>query len=167
MTPHESTRKAQQARITKYIAVVMIALISVVLDALSKAWAQTALPPTGAVAVVGDFLRFNLGYNTGIAFGLFANTGWPLAVLVSVGILVLLTWAFVSLKNGLPPQRILPLGLILGGAIANMIDRVVDGRVTDFIDARPGRHSLANVQSGGQLHRHRNARAPLGGGLHA
>lgn len=116
----------------------LIALASVGLDALSKAWAQAALPPSGAVAVVGDVLRFDLGYNTGVAFGLFANTGWPLAVLISAGILGLLAWVFVSLKTGLPPRRALPLGLILGGAIANLVDRVVDGKVTDFIDVGLG-----------------------------
>ena len=136
--PHDEPNHSRRPNLRNMLAVLLIALVTAGLDAQSKAWAQTALPTADVVPIVGDFLRLALGYNTGIAFGLFADIGWPLSALIGGIVLMLVFWLLVSLKEGLPSRRVLPLGLIFGGAVANFVDRVLDGRVTDFIDVGIG-----------------------------
>ncbi len=104
-------------------------------DAVSKAWAERALNFGQPVPITGQYLRLTLNYNTGVAFGLFANGGpWP-AVLTGVIIFGMVIWLAKLLRSGeLPPQTAWPVGLFLGGAVANFADRLPDGRVTDFLD---------------------------------
>lgn len=120
----------------KIICQALIALITALsLDWLSKTWIEQTLVPFQPVPLVGQFFRLTLGYNTGVAFGLFANGGsWPLIVtgLIIVGLMV---WLLNAIRTSeLPRLAAWPIGLILGGAIANFIDRLPDGRVTDFLD---------------------------------
>ena len=126
------------------------------LDVLVKASAQRMLPPGEPVPIAADLFRLTLGYNSGVAFGLFAGGGrWPLVV---SGIIIagLGAWVMHALRAGrLAPAASWPIGLILGGAIANFGDRLPDGRVTDFLDVGVGAHSLADVQPGRQFHRAR------------
>jgi len=87
------------------------------------------------VPVVGESLRLTLVYNTGVALGMFGNGGGALLVLTGAIIVSLLIWSTYRVyETKTPALAYLPLGLILGGASANFIDRVIDGRVTDFLD---------------------------------
>ena len=110
-------------------------LVALALDWLTKTWAEQALAFGEPVPVIGSLARLTLGYNTGVAFGLFASGGpWPLVV-TGLIIVVLLIWLPRSLYAGeLPRSAAWPAGTILGGAIANFADRLPDGRVTDFLD---------------------------------
>ncbi|MCL4507811.1 MAG: signal peptidase II [Chloroflexi bacterium] len=114
-------------------------LAVLLLDVLVKASAQQMLPPGESVPIAADLFRLTLGYNSGVAFGLFAGGGpWPLVmsgiIIVGLGI-----WVMRALRVGeLPPAASWPIGLILGGAIANFGDRLPDGRVTDFLDVGVG-----------------------------
>ena len=110
-------------------------LLIVALDGLSKLWVERALALYQPVPIVGDLFRLTLGYNSGVAFGIFANTaGWPV-LLPGIIILALLVWIVGALVVGkLSRAAPWPLQLILGGAIANFADRLLDGRVTDFLD---------------------------------
>lgn len=114
-------------------------LAVLLLDVLVKASAQRMLPPGEPVPIAADIFRLTLGYNSGVAFGLFAGVGrWPLVV---SGIIIagLGTWVMHALRAGkLAPAASWPIGLILGGAIANFGDRLPDGRVTDFLDVGVG-----------------------------
>ena len=87
------------------------------------------------------FFRITYTYNTGSAFGLFTgqNTFLILASFLGVGVL---TWFYRSHPN---PGLLLrfSLGLQLGGALGNLSDRLILGRVTDFIDV--GRWPIFNV----------------------
>lgn len=88
-----------------------------------------ALGGTGTVFLVGRFLRLSLSMNPGIAFSMRLPSPWQeiliVAALIAVGI------AAVSSK----PERTssIAFGLIFGGAAANLVDRFMDGAVTDFI----------------------------------
>ncbi|GAB4577289.1 MAG: hypothetical protein Fur0022_00200 [Anaerolineales bacterium] len=110
-------------------------LIALAVDGLTKIWAERTLVLHNPVQIVGQFFRLTLGYNTGVAFGLFANGGvWPLVV-TGLIIIILAVWLVHTLRTDeFPPVAAWPIGLILGGAIANFVDRLPDGRVTDFLD---------------------------------
>lgn len=105
-------------------------------DQVSKAWVLNGLnlPQFGSVEMVGP-LRWTLVWNRGVSFGLFRADAevmrWALAAF-SLGVsLFLINWA----RKIDRPRLAISVGLILGGAIGNLIDRVRWGAVCDFIDA--------------------------------
>jgi len=121
----------------KTIPRTLIALtIALSLDWLTKTWVEQSLVPFQPVPLAGHFFRLTLGYNTGVAFGLFANGGVGPLVVTGIIIVGMMIWLVSTLRSGeLPPTTAWPIGMILGGAIANFADRLPDGRVTDFLDA--------------------------------
>ena len=68
--------------------------------------------------------------NHGVAFGAFAGGGTIVAVVIGVALVALVLW-FV--RHADKPLAWLPTGLLLGGAVGNIFDRIRDGAVTDFI----------------------------------
>lgn len=110
-------------------------LIALALDGLSKYWAEHTLILHQPVPVWGRFFQLTLGYNSGIAFGLFSEGGVWVLIVVGLGIMGLAWWLISGLLAGeFPPPAAWVMGLLFGGAIANLIDRLGDGRVTDFLD---------------------------------
>ena len=108
-------------------------MISLLLDGLTKVWAEQAL--SSPTPILGNFFRLSLGHNTGVAFGLFANGGIFTLIVTGVMIAFLAAWLIYSIHSGdLTAIAVWPVGLILGGAVGNFADRMVDGRVTDFLD---------------------------------
>jgi signal peptidase II len=111
-----------------------IAILSVILDRLSKVWImQTFLLEQTRPLVKGIF-HITYITNTGAAFSLFTQgAGWLrwLSLLVSLGLMAIAIW-------GPPMSRWeqMGYGFILGGAIGNGIDRFVFGHVVDFLDFR-------------------------------
>ena len=100
----------------------------VVLDLAIKWLAERRLDQP--ISLVGG-LRLNLGHNSGIAFG--ALTDLPGGVLAA-GAAVLILALVIAAGRGLLPVPWPAVGLLVGGALANLFDRLGDGRVTDFID---------------------------------
>lgn len=114
-------------------------LIALALDVLTKAWAEQVLALYQPMPVIGELFRLTLGYNAGVAFGLFANGG--VLPLVAAGMIIvgLTVWLVGELRGGeFSNTAGLAIGLILGGAIANFADRLPDRRVTDFLDVGLG-----------------------------
>ncbi|HRW03490.1 MAG TPA: signal peptidase II [Caldilineaceae bacterium] len=113
----------------------LVFFLALALDVFTKLWVERALTIHTPVPIMEQMFQFTLSYNTGVAFGLFANGGtWPL-ILSGVIIAGLAIWVVVTLRSGeLPSNLVWPLAAILGGAIANFSDRLFDGRVTDFLD---------------------------------
>jgi signal peptidase II len=111
------------------------------LDLGTKAWAERALFRHVPVEVVGEWFRLTLGYNEGIAFGLFATDGPGVIIASGAATLLIALWVVHALRTdgGAVPSP-WALGLLLGGGIANLIDRIGDGRVTDFLDLGLGMH---------------------------
>lgn len=113
--------------------------LALALDGLSKIWVEQTLELYQPIPIIGEFFRLTLGYNTGVAFGMFANGGSGPLIVTGLVILGLIVWFGQALKSGqFLPQAGWPIGLLLGGAVANFIDRLIDGRVTDFLDAGIG-----------------------------
>ena len=119
-----------------YAALLGIAAVVLVLDQASKAWALHSLTPGAPVDLVGSFLRLNLIRNPGAAFSLGDGSTWILTV-ISVTILVFVGAS--ARKVGNLPWAV-ALGLLLGGALGNLVDRFLRapgpgrGHVVDFID---------------------------------
>ncbi len=130
--PQPSTKRAlkQTALTSLWVAVVLV-----LVDQLTKYWAVSTLTFAEPVAVM-PYLNWTLAYNYGAAFSFLADmSGWQrwffsgLALIVSVVFIVWLS----RLPKGFTTE-VWGINLILGGAIGNVIDRVLEGRVTDFID---------------------------------
>jgi len=109
----------------------IIVAFVVVLDQISKLWVRSNLELFQTVPIIGC-LSLTYVRNTGSAFGLFANQAFLLALVAIVGLVaVLLLYRYLSRSNIL---SISALGLIFGGAMGNLIDRLRFGYVTDFVD---------------------------------
>jgi signal peptidase II len=96
-------------------------------------WLQTNLPSTG-------LFRLTHAQNTGAAFSIFYGKSGILTIVVFIGIILLLFYAFVvSRRFPFLDTRLnkISLALILGGTVGNLIDRLRLGHVTDFIDVGP------------------------------
>ncbi len=107
-----------------------------VLDQLSKSWIRAQLPVGGSLYETGTFRIIRLN-NTGAAFGLFQGQSPVLAIIALVGVILILAYMFVIYRR-FPvldvPMGNFALGLVLGGTIGNLVDRLSRGYVTDFID---------------------------------
>ncbi len=116
-----------------------IAVVIIVLDFITKQMAEASLQRGQPVEVLGNFLRFTLGYNTGIAFGLsVAGSSRWLLVGVTIVTMGLIFWLFRSV-DARHKIQIIAFGLIMGGAAGNLLDRVFgDYGVIDFIDVGVG-----------------------------
>jgi signal peptidase II len=108
----------------------LIAAAVVGLDHLTKWMVVQRLPRGEDIPIIGQWVMLTHIKNTGAAFGLFPGSVLPLIVISIVASIVVLVLA--SRARG-RMGRLVPLGLILGGAIGNLIDRIALGRVTDFI----------------------------------
>jgi signal peptidase II len=108
------------------------------LDRWTKAWAVAELALVHTRPLFGDWLRLTYVRNTGVAFGLGAGQGLPLAA-VTFGALVLVVVLALQERNR-TWTRSLALGLVVGGAAGNLLDRVRWGSVVDFIDFGFGRN---------------------------
>ncbi len=112
-----------------------VAAAVLVLDQLTKAWALRALAD-GPIDLVGG-IRFNLTYNKGGAFGL----GGAAIPFLALGALVLVVVMAVT-GNTRRPALAAAVGLVLGGAVGNLVDRIfrdpglLRGAVVDFVDLR-------------------------------
>jgi signal peptidase II len=112
-----------------------LAAAVVVADQLTKAWITARLAPGESMSVVGDTLRLVHGQNDGALFGLFRDNA-ALFGLISIGVVGLIV-AYHA-KAGRTPYLSVALGLLLGGALGNMTDRLRVGYVVDFVDAGIG-----------------------------
>jgi len=137
MTAPESTK-------LRNILFGLAGVLSIVLDQWTKVLARTHLKPLGlwrTKVIVANYFDLRYSENTGVAFGMGQTLpgGRIILTLVALGALSLVGY---YLKRSGPRQfRLhLALGLVGGGAIGNLIDRIAFGRVTDFIVWHVGPH---------------------------
>ncbi len=113
-------------------AVAAVAVASVALDQGSKTWALESLSDRAPLHLVGS-LQLTLSFNSGVAFSLGRGSG--LAVVpVAVAVVLVVVFAARNLGGRLAATSV---GLVVGGAVGNLVDRLVrdhGGSVVDFID---------------------------------
>jgi signal peptidase II len=112
-----------------------LAGLIVVADQVTKLWLVSFLAPGQSVAVLGDLVRLVHSQNNGGLFGLLRGQAVPFGIvsLVVVGLII-------AYHAKAAPNRYvsITLGLLLGGALGNLIDRLRIGYVVDFVDAGIG-----------------------------
>jgi signal peptidase II len=126
------------------VFVYLIIILAFVADRLTKAWAAGFLAENG-VTRLNEFVTVTETYNRGLAFGAFQGAG-PLVGWLSI---VVILGLLIYLKRLPAEMRLVRLGLalIIGGALGNMIDRIMAGQVLDFImtPIRPGVFNVADI----------------------
>lgn len=124
----------RRARLYDALAL-LTAIVIVVLDQWTKTLVVEHLSPPDVgppVQLIGDYLTLFYIRNSGAAFGLFANT-IALALLIVVAIAII-SYLYLRMLNSGPLRYKLIFGMIIGGAIGNLIDRAHhSGYVVDFI----------------------------------
>ena len=117
----------------------LLSLVVVVADQLSKWLAEASLVPYQPVPVIPMF-NLTLAYNTGAAFSMLSDASgwqrWFFITLTVVVVIVLFSWVWRMRAD----ERLhaFSITLVLGGAIGNLIDRVIYGHVVDFLDVYYG-----------------------------
>ena len=107
----------------------------IVLDQLSKAWVLAALPEFQPVPVIDGFWNWFRTYNTGAAFSFLSDAGgWQKYVFVVLAVVISAVLARTLAKTQRGDWKTAaPFALVIGGAIGNVIDRLLHGHVVDFI----------------------------------
>lgn len=126
----------------KYVLFSVIVLVELALDQVTKVWARGAVGPEGSgkvIQVIDGTLFFRYAENPGVAFSMFRDLSggrWilTLVALAAFGLVI------HYLRKTEPTQTRLQaaLGLVGGGAVGNLVDRILFGRVSDFIVADLG-----------------------------
>jgi signal peptidase II len=113
------------------------ASVCVVLDQATKLLVETKLSFADRIPVIPDFFYITHVRNPGAAFGLFTGAPVALRLTLFIGITLVAIAMIIGFERKLAPGdrfSALSLGLILGGAIGNLIDRVLRGEVVDFLN---------------------------------
>jgi signal peptidase II len=121
--------------IRRYALAAGIAVFVVLMDAMTKRWASIRFV-ANPVEIIPGFLSFSFTENPGAAFGSLQNAGSILG-LAAIGVTIGLLWA---LRHPRPGIEVVAFGLIIGGAVGNLVDRVfrgqglLDGKVIDWVN---------------------------------
>ena len=126
----------------RWVAFFGLAILVIVADQVSKAWVDVNFPLASPhplaggnepTPVIDGLVRIAKSYNTGGIFGLFGNSAIVLAMASTVVIALIFVYQW---REGMRGTWLLTvtLGLLLGGALGNFIDRIRFGHVIDFVD---------------------------------
>lgn len=113
----------------------LLSVFVIVLDQITKAIVLAHIEPYHAVSVIAGFLNWTLAFNEGAAFSFLNDQGgwqhWLFGALALIVSLMLIAWLRRIARSDW--RTALPLALVIGGALGNLIDRVRLGHVVDFI----------------------------------
>jgi signal peptidase II len=127
----------------KYKLVGGLGLITVILDQASKLWIQKTLSYFDSIDIIPGFFQLVYVLNKGAAFGFLnrADSSWQTYFFIIVTALaIVLIFHLVRSVDRRDLLLFTGLGLILGGAVGNLIDRIRIGQVIDFLDFFLGSH---------------------------
>jgi signal peptidase II len=112
-----------------------VSAVVIVIDQITKAIVIAKLEPYVPHEVIPGFFNWTLAFNTGAAFSFLADQpGWQrwLFTVLAIGVTIALTIWLKTTRRG-DWKTALPVALVIGGALGNLIDRIHAGTVTDFI----------------------------------
>jgi signal peptidase II len=107
-----------------------LCVLVLVLDQAAKAIVEDRLVPAQHVDLAGDTLGLTLAHNKGVAFGLAGGGG---AALIALTLGALLFVGVLFARNPARPWMWIAVGLLAGGALGNLADRIRAGAVTDYV----------------------------------
>jgi signal peptidase II len=117
--------------------IAITAIVVIALDALAKMWAVGALQMGESQPFLPGLLQFTLTKNSGVAFGVGRGLPSFVPALISiavVGVLVAIMIRRESRNDHLSRLEQVAFGMIIGGALGNIGDRLLHGMVTDFLE---------------------------------
>lgn len=133
LSPVSFAERSLGAGLAQWVALAAIAVAAVGADQLTKYVVTSQLALDDGVHIVGPFWIHHVR-NSGIAFGLFASA--TVVVILATGVAVTWMLAFFARSGARHPVLPVALGLVIGGSLSNLLDRVRLGYVTDFLDFR-------------------------------
>ena len=131
--PDAATRTRNISR----LLCVLLALLVIIGDQITKALVERSLPEGRLVPVLPGFFNLTHTTNTGVAFGILSGSpaSWKTGLLIVVSVaLIFLVASFVWRSQQLHWEVAVGLALVLGGALSNLADRIRAGQVVDFLD---------------------------------
>jgi signal peptidase II len=133
LAPVSVAERSLAAGLRQWAALGVVVLAAVLADQLTKHLVSSRLAIGEELAVAGSFAIHHV-QNSGIAFGFFADATWLVIPLTSAATV----WMLIYFARSGARHPILPvgLGLVIGGSLSNLADRVRLGHVTDFLDVR-------------------------------
>jgi signal peptidase II len=133
LTPFSVAARSLGAGVSEWLALAAVALAAIAADQLTKHIVSSKLALDDEVRVVGP-LSIHHVQNSGIAFGLFSSATFVVIVLTTVAV----GWMLVFFARSGSRHPVLPvaLGLVIGGSVSNLVDRIRLGHVTDFLDLK-------------------------------
>ena len=127
MTGREPTAEAGKRILAFWVAVSLVT----VLDQATKAAVKELLEVEGASCpFIPNIMELRLVYNTGAAFSIGEGAG-IVFIILAIAVLAMMA-VFVWRNPDIPLSLAITMGCVAGGGMGNMIDRIIDGRVTDF-----------------------------------
>ena len=133
LTPFSTARRSLAAGWSEWLALLSVAAAAVIADQVTKHIVSSELGLGERGAVFGWFSIHHV-QNPGIAFGFFSGATSVVTLLTAVAIVWML--AFFARSGGRHPILPVALGLVIGGSVSNLVDRLRLGHVTDFLDLR-------------------------------
>ena len=133
LTPISVAERPLGASWPQWVSLAAVALAALGADQLTKAIVTGRLDLNDEVHIVGPFSIHHVT-NSGIAFGLFASA--TSIVILLTGLAVAWMLYFFARSGSRHPVLPVALGLVIGGSVSNLVDRVRLGHVTDFLDLR-------------------------------
>lgn len=144
---HDEARETPSQTRRRWALFLGLAGAVVVLDQVSKRWvdssfelASRSIPAGqagGPTEFIGEYVRIAKTYNDGAIFG-FLDTSAMLMAVLTLFVIAGIAWYEWRHAAGLGPLVSIGLGLLLGGAMGNLIDRLLYGHVVDFVDVGIG-----------------------------
>src|SRR5437016_6773523 len=123
-------------RPSRILLVAGVAIVVFALDRLTKAWVSENIPLGSARPIAGDYVRIVHAQNTGAAFGLLPERTTLLSVLSVLAVIAIVYYyRRIASSSWLVSAT---LGMQLGGAFGNLLDRITQGYVIDFVDVGVG-----------------------------
>jgi signal peptidase II len=133
LAPISVAERSLGAGLLQWVGLAAVAGAAVAADQLTKHIVSSRLSLGESVDIVGPFSIHHV-QNSGIAFGLFSNSTAIVIILTAIAVSWML-WFFAR-SGARHPVLPAALGLLIGGSVSNLVDRVRLGHVTDFLDLR-------------------------------